>query len=365
MRRRAQNSIGRGRYGLLGLLPMLVALLLMAGLPSVHTAHADPSTGSMHVVVPAPSSDGKTVQGPVHTNVSVSAGQATAGATYSLGWATTTAGCATGFTAFTSAAPVTADDGGNFTATFVWPIAAGNPGALYFICASDTANPTTNVITADQVFQVLGSTAPQITLAQAPSATATATATGKTFYAGGPVQVRGKSFLPVGTTVDIFVTSSATFSPGDFQPDNALKTLDSSQIISDSQGQFTANVQLPNIFTGQLFLYAVSTDAVSNGPPNFPPSLVASRTIQISAPLPTPTAQPSPTPKSHGGDKTGNDSGQTTRIVAIAALGGLSLVLFIIGGILIASASLGSGKPPTANGGARSQPDGARSDPRW
>src|SRR6185437_4147662 len=123
MRRRAQNSIGRGRYGLLGLLPVLVALLLMAGLPSVHTAHADPSTGSMHVVVPTPSSDGKTVQGPVHTNVSVSASQTTAGATYSLGWATTTAGCATGFTAFTSVAPVTADDGGNFTATFVWPTA--------------------------------------------------------------------------------------------------------------------------------------------------------------------------------------------------------------------------------------------------
>ena len=161
MRRRAQNSIGRGRYGLLGLLPVLVALLLMAGLPSVRTAHADPSTGSMHVVVPTPSSDGKTVQGPVHTNVSVSASQATAGATYSLGWATTTAGCATGFTAFTSVAPVTADAGGGFSATFVWPTAAGNPGALYFICASDTANPTTNVITADQVFQVLGSAAPQ------------------------------------------------------------------------------------------------------------------------------------------------------------------------------------------------------------
>jgi hypothetical protein len=349
----------------LGLLPVLVALLLMAGLPSVRTAHADPSTGSMHVVVPTPSSDGKTVQGPVHTNVSVSASQATAGATYSLGWATTTAGCATGFTAFTSVAPVTADAGGGFSATFVWPTAAGNPGALYFICASDTANPTTNVITADQVFQVLGSAAPQITLAQAPSATATAT--GKTFYAGGPVQVRGKSFLPVGTMVDIFVTSSATFSPSDFQPDNALKTLDNSQIISDSQGQFTANVLLPDIITGQLFLYAVSTDAVPNGPPTFPPSLVASRTIQISAPLPTPTAQPSPTPtgKGNGGDNTANGSGQTTRIVAIAALGGLSLVLFIIGGILIASAALGSGKPPTANGGARSQPDGARSDPRW
>jgi hypothetical protein len=349
----------------LGLLPVLVALLLMAGLPSVRTAHADPSTGSMHVVVPTPSSDGKTVQGPVHTNVSVSASQATAGATYSLGWATTTAGCATGFTAFTAGTNlVVADAGGNFSATFVWPDAAGNPGALYFICASDTANPTTNVITADQVFQVLGSTAPQITLAQAPSATATATATGKTFYAGGPVQVRGKSFLPVGTTVDIFVTSSATFSPGDFQPGNALKTLDNSQIISDSQGQFTANVLLPDIFTGQLFLYAVSTDAVPNGPPTFPPSLVASRTIQISAPLPTPTAQPSPTPDKHTG-QTGGNSDQTMRIVAIAALGGLSLVLFIIGGILIASAALGSGKPPTANGGARSQPDGARSDPRW
>lgn len=365
MRRRARYLIGRGRYGLWRLLPVLVALLMMAGQAPARTAHADPSTGSMHVVLPAPSSDGKTVQGPAHTNVSVSASQATAGATYSLGWASSTATCATGFTAFTTGTTtVMADAGGSFTATFVWPTEASTPGTLYFICASDTANPTTNVITADQVFQALSSTPPQITITRAPLATPVATPTGKTFAANGPIQVKGKGFLPVGTSVDIFLTSSGTFSAGDFQPDNALKTQDGSQIISDSQGQFTAVVVLPDIIIGQLFLYAVSTDAISNGPPNFPPSLVASRTIQISAPLPTPTAQPSPTPKGGGGGHNTNSS-DTTRIVAIAALGGLSLILFIIGAILIASAALGSGKRPTTNNGLRSHPDTIRSDPQW
>ena len=359
MRRRAQRIIGRGWYGVWAL---LVFLLVAGSAGAMPTAHADSSTGSMHVVVPVPLADNKTVQGPVGANVSISASQATAGATFNLGWAKPSDGCASsGFTPFANGTTsVTADSSGTFSATFVWPSAAGNVGTLYQICASDTANPTTDVITADQVFQVLGSTVPQISLSQAPTVTPTRTGV---YDAGGPLQVKGKGFLPVGTQVSIFITSNSTFSPQDYQPDNALKTDDGSPITSDSQGQFTAVVKIPpTAITGKFFLHAVSTDASVNGSPQFPPSLIASRTIQIGPPVATPTVAPSPTPpKAVSPQKSDN----TPRIVGIVLLGLLSLVLFIIGGILVASVALGPRTPPTPNSGIRSQPGPIRSDPQW
>src|SRR5262249_58252151 len=134
-------------------------------------------------------SDGKTVAGPVGANVSISATQATAGATFTLGWAAQSDGCvnASAITNFSdSAATVTADSSGNFTATVVWPGDAGTPGAQFAICATDTGDPT-DVITAAQTFQVLGSSAPAISLSQAPSSTQSR----DSYPAGGPVQVEG------------------------------------------------------------------------------------------------------------------------------------------------------------------------------
>src|SRR5690349_460558 len=85
--RRIGDGMASSRFGLRSLTAALLMLLLVAGSVSLAgVALADPSPGSMHVVVPTPSNDGKTVQGPVGTNVSVSAGQATANATYTLGW---------------------------------------------------------------------------------------------------------------------------------------------------------------------------------------------------------------------------------------------------------------------------------------
>lgn len=357
MRRRAQLIIGKGWYGLWAL---MMVLLVMGAIHTSPAAHADPATGSMHVVVPVPSSDGKTVQGPVGANVSVSMSQATAGATFNLGWANVTDGCASGavnlFTDGTST--VMADSSGSFTATFLWPAAAGTPGTLYLICAVDSANPTTDVVTADQQFQVLGSNAPQVTLSQAPSSTHP----GKVYAAGGPVQVKGTGFFPQGTAVAIFVTPSANFAASDYQPDNALKTEDGSSILSDNQGQFTAIVVLPSAITGQLFLHAVSTDAVVNSQPPFPPSLVANSVIQIGPPLATPTVEPSPTPTKQGGTTKQHDD--TPRILAIAGLGLLSLILFIVGGILVISAAAGPRKPPTLDSGTRSQ-SAVRTGQQW
>ena len=357
MRRRAQLIIGRGWYGLWAL--MMMALIVGA----VHTspaAHAD-ATGSMHVVVPVPSSDGKTVQGTVGANVSVSMSQATAGATYNLSWANVTSGCASGaVTPFTNGTiTVMADSSGSFTATFIWPDAAGTPGTLYLICASDSANPTTGVVTADQQFQVLGSNSPRVTLSQAPSSTHP----GKVYAAGGPVQVQGRGFFPQGTAIAIFVTPSSNFAAGDYQPDNALQTKDGSSILSDNQGQFTAVVVLPSTITGQLFLHAVSTDAVVNSQPPFPPSLVATSVIQIGPPEATPTVEPSPTPTQKADTTPKPDD--TGRVLAIAGLGLLSLILFVVGGILVISAAAGSRKPPTMDSGTRSQSPVRTGQQQW
>lgn len=347
---------------------LLMALLIVGSVQTAGAAYADPadpSAGSMHVVVPAPLTDNKTVQGTVGTNVSISAGQATANATYNLGWASQATGCASPITPFTDTPSVTADDGGNFAATFAWPDAAGTPGALYVICASDSANPT-DVITADQVFQVLSSSSPMITLTQAPSSTTS----GKKFNAGGPVEVRGSGFYPQGTAIAFFVTSRSTFAPQDYQSDNALKTEDGSPVTSDGQGQFTAVVTLPNLIIGQLFMHAVSTDAILTGQNAFPPSLTATRAIQIIQAEATPTVQPSPTPKTQK-DVTppgAKNTDHTRRIVAIATLGVLSIILFIIGGILVASSVIGPRTPPKLDSGTRAQraqPTGVRSDQGW
>jgi hypothetical protein len=354
MRRRAQLIIGKGWYGLWAL---MMVLLVVGAVHTSPAAHAD-ATGSMHVVVPVPSSDGKTVQGPVGANVSVSMSQATAGATYNLGWANVTSGCASAFNPFTDGTTtVMADSSGGFTATFIWPDAAGTPGTLYLICASDSANPTTDVVTADQQFQVLGSNAPRVTLSQAPSSTHP----GKVYAAGGPVQVQGRGFFPQGTAIAIFVTPSSNFTASDYQPDSALATEDGSSILSDNQGQFTAIVVLPSAITGQLFLHAVSTDAVVNSQPPFPPSLVATSVIQIGPPEATPTVEPSPTPAT--GTDTTKQPDDTARVLAIAGLGFLSLILFIVGGILVISAA-GPRKPPTLDSGTRSQ-SAVRTGQQW
>lgn len=339
----------------------LLTLLLMVG--SVQTAGAAPadnSSGSMHIVVPTPQSDGKTAQGPVGTNVSISGGQATANATYNLGWVPQSDGCAGQVTPFTDTPSVTADDGGNFTATFAWPDAAGTPGAVYLICASDSANPA-DVITGDQVFQVLGASAPTVTLSQAPSSTHS----GESYIAGGPVQVQGNGFLPQGTAIAFFVTSRSTFGSQDYQPDNALKVANGSQVVSDSQGEFTAVVTLPSLITGQLFLHAVSTDAVTSGQTGFPPSLSATSDIQITTPQATPTVQPSPTPTPHKHTTTTPKPNHTGRVVAIALLGVLSIILFIIGGVLIASSAVGPRPPSKLDDETRAQPTPVRSDMGW
>jgi hypothetical protein len=213
------------------------------------------------------------------------------------------------------------------------------------------------VVTADQQFQVLGSNAPRVTLSQAPSSTHP----GKVYAAGGPVRVQGRGFFPQGTAIAIFVTPSSNFSASDYQPGSALATEDGSSILSDNQGQFTAIIVLPSAITGQLFLHAVSTDAVANSQPPFPPSLVATSVIQIGPPEATPTAVPSPTPTQHA--KTPGTTDDTGRILAIAGLGLLSLILFIVGGILVISAA-GPRKPPTMDSGTRSQ-SAVRTGQQW
>jgi hypothetical protein len=360
MRRRAQPISGSRWSGLLMLMLMMV-LLAMGSVSTARTAHAD-STGSMHVVVPAPSADNKTVAGPLRTNVSVSASQVTAGARYSLGWANPSDGCANGFQGFESGdTSVTADNSGTFVATVIWPGTASDTTTQYLICARDIANPTTNVITCDQQYQVLVAGRPHFALAPVSKTKATG------YSAGGAVRIDGVNFVPGNTPIDVFVTTSATFAAADFQPDLALKTQDGSPITSDAQGSFTATVLLPLSPTGQLFIYVVSADGVPNGPTPFPPSLVVNRAILIGEAQPTPSAQPSPTvavspnPKPHKSAFPDHPR----RILAIVLLGVLSLILFIVGGVLIASVALKPRTPPTMNSGERATPDAVHTGRPW
>ncbi len=360
MRRRTQRFSGSRWSGLLMLMVMM-ALLVMGSVSTARTARAD-SSGSMHVVVPAPSADNKTVAGPLHTNVSVSASQVTAGATYSLGWAKPSDGCANGFQGFDSGgASVTADNSGTFTATVIWPGAASDTTTQYLICARDTANPTTNVITCDQQYQVLVAGRPHFAMAPVSKTKGTG------YSAGGAVRIDGINFVPGNTSIDVFVTTSATFAAADFQPDLALKTQDGSPITSDAQGSFTAFVLLPLSPTGQLFLYVVSADGAPNGPTPFLPSLVVNHAILIGQAQPTPSAQPSPTAKVPVTQKTPKTTfpDHPRRIFAIALLGVLSLILFIVGGVLIASVALKPRTPPTMNSGERSMPDVVRTGREW
>jgi predicted lipid-binding transport protein (Tim44 family) len=78
-----------------------------------------------------------------------------------------------------------------------------------------------------------------------------------------------------------------------------------------------------------MFLHVVSSD----GTQDFPPALVATKQITIAqAPTPTPNPTPTITP-----NPANNQSGTNGSMPAIIGLGVLSVVLFIVGVILIAT----------------------------
>jgi hypothetical protein len=332
MRHRSGSNDGRG-LARIGRLVVLLALSLLAlaamTIASAPTARAA-DTLSLSILVPKPQSN--TAEGPVGTNVTISAQGAVAGHDYQLSYTLGKLSCsASGNLGGT----VTADSSGKFTTTFDWPDSASSVGAIYVICYTDKS-ALSLAQASDQNFKVDSASHPSITLAQAP--------TTRAFYAGGPVQISGKNYYSNNTQLLAFYTLNQHFAPGDLQPGNALKQPDDGTLFSaDANGAFTVTVTLPSI-TGNVYLHVVSND----GTGKYLPALIATQPIQITQqPTPTPTVgatvtptQPGVTPTTPGGS--GGAGGYTAGIIGVFGLGGLSILLFILGVYLLTSTGASS-----------------------
>jgi hypothetical protein len=312
------GTVSRALFGTV----VVLGALALAALGALRAPHALADAPQLQIVVPAPNSSG-VAQGPVGTNVSVTAQiPAAPGDSYQIGWAPQSGTCTENFNA-TSLAPIASDGSGNLSATFAWPNNANTIGALYYVCALDASNPGNGDFQSAQLFQVASSSKPSLTVSGKSS-------TGiKGIFAGGTLQINGNQFLPGGTKLYVFLNANQAFAASDLQPDHALPTTDGSDITSGDDGGFSATLKVPADANGSMFLHVVSSD----GTQDFPPALVATKQITV-AQAPTPTPNPTPTSTVTPANTQSNTNGSTP---AIIGLGVLSIVLFIVGVILIAT----------------------------
>ena len=309
------------RKALVGIVVLFGALLLV-GLGTLSAPHALADIPQLQIIVPAPSSGG-VAQGPVGANISITAQIANApGDSYQMGWSPQSGSCTANFTAI-SGSQVASDGSGNLSTTFTWPNDANTVGALYFVCAQDITNLSAGYFQSAQMFEVVASSKPSISVSGQSS-------TGqKGIFAGGTLQINGDQFFPSGTKLYVFLNGNQNFAATDLQPDQALPTTDGTDITSAADGGFTATVKVPDSATGQMFVHVVSSD----GTQGFPPALVATKQITIAL-VPTPTPNPIPSPTVAPINNQNDNSGS---VPAIIGLGALSIVLFIAGVILIAT----------------------------
>ncbi len=337
---------------LVNLTALMVALL--GGAPAAHAA-----SPSLHIMVPKPTSN--MASGPVGANVSIS-GVGDPSRTYKIGYAAALTpsppspsldACSQGFQDLQPAHSVTTQKDGSFSDTFVWPSSAGASGSSYYVCAQESPivvgslNPS---IQSSELFKVLASDAPSITINVASSstnATPVPTPTDGGYYAGSRIEITGTNFLPSGTALRAYVTVNPSFSASDahaYRP--LLQDNGSATFSSDNSGSFDKIVTLPQSPQGVgVYLHVVSTDNTST----FPPALDAKQQINLDKALPTPTPSPTPnttvtispsTTASHGSN--GQPPTRTpdpANVLAVIGLSGLSVILFVIGIILMTSAS--------------------------
>ncbi|MFI5273973.1 MAG: hypothetical protein ACHQ4H_13145 [Ktedonobacterales bacterium] len=327
---------GRGARVVVTLFAALVALVVLgavtSGSPRVAEAHALDS-GTLTIVIPQPDSSGL-AQGPVGTNLTISASGLTAGDSYQLGYASTDSGCGNGFAQFDGGA-VTATDG-TFSLTVHWPATAANVGATYNVCAQDTAQPSVAPVQATQTFRVLSANAPAISLVD-PVTSAPLPGPTYRIFSNAPLTISGQNFMPSGMTLVVYLSAKKVKVGGDFDSATNLGTTDSTPITTQDSGNVMATVQVPAATqAGTYYLYLVSNDRQGD----LLPSLLAFTTVRVAA-QPTPTASPSPTHTSKPSPTPGGSpSGGATsagRILGIISLALISLILFITGTILLAS----------------------------
>lgn len=312
---------------------------------------------SLSIIIPVPT--GSATSGPVGANLTITASGLSASDKYSLGYASSAGPtpCVTGYTDM-GLTPFTPNGDGTIQMTFAWPTAASNTASPYVLCLQDATSLGTPPVQSTTTFQVLDTQTPKIELKHVTQSVGPGTPTAApqpngAYSPGDIVQITGSHFPPGGLgsnpALSAYVTTSPIKSFGDLSQGQPL-ALSSGSLTPDSTKGFVARVTLPTTHadgtpfttTGQFYLYVVSSDA--NNQPTALPSLVAFRQLTIApAPTPTPTAtatstpsvvaSPSATPGSHNG------GGSSSNLGLIIGLGALSVVLFIVGVILLASAA--------------------------
>jgi hypothetical protein len=336
-----------GHALLMALLVLLTLAALCLALDVTPAAAHPAASPALHILLPRPASGNPALaEGPVGANVSVKGAGLASSHTYALGYARQGDGCIPNAVNSISGASATADGNGTFTTTFAWPTDASNIGATYYICATDQAAVVSLPLQSSELFKVDAASAPTFTIdpnpVTDPNATPVPTVSPTGFSGGTKVRLTGQNFLPGHTTLLVYVTLSQQFSPQDFQPGRALQTADGSPILSQSDGTFSAVVVLPIGFSSDVYVHVVSNDGTSN----LVPSLVATQQTHIGPAItptpggPTPTTQPQPsvttTPGNGGG---GGKTPDAANVLAVIGLSGLSIILFIVGIILMTSAS--------------------------
>ncbi|HEX6817046.1 MAG TPA: hypothetical protein VF120_01620 [Ktedonobacterales bacterium] len=350
-RRGGMGAANPGRRVLSLTATLLLSLLVaLAGAVTAAPVAAHPSAGgqSLTIVVPKPS-DG-VVSGPVGTNVSIK-GTGAPNSSYQLGYALKSDQCLSGFQQL-QASPVTTKSDGTFSATFAWPSSGTDNGSSYYVCAQNTGGlplPVAPTLQSNVTFKVLAQDAPNIALDVAassgtPNPSQTPPPSGS-YYAGSSVQITGANFLPGGTNLQAYVTTSQDFSASDTQTYQPLVLSNGGTTFSShSNGAFSVTATMPPSPRGAVFLHVVSTDAADS----FPPSLIATQAVTVLNPQPTPTP-PTPSPSTtttttasatpKGSTGTTGNTPDPGNVLAVIGLSGLSIILFIVGIILMTSAS--------------------------
>jgi hypothetical protein len=316
-------------------------LLVVASPGATPSALAD-SGPVLNILTPAPAN--AQAEGPVTTNITIQAQGATPGDGFHLGYAQKYTGCSAGFTDLSSP-PLTvqAQGDGTFLTTFGWPVDVNSVGTAFYICAIDTTTSGTT-IQSTQTFLVDSAQPPTIavTPGTGPSS-GTPTVAPSGFVPSGQINIEGQTFPPAGRTLLALLLKNKARAPTDYAAPVATVLTSTDQttttFVSGAQGNFTVTVVLPaRVAAGRYFIYVITSD----GTPSTLPSLVAFQQITILRPAPTPTATRSPTatPLPKGGTSgTGTQPFGTKRIAAILGLGGLSVLLFVLGVIFLASAA--------------------------
>jgi hypothetical protein len=337
---RRDTPVRRGKWRILPL--ALVGILAVFGLlPGAFlqapTAEAT-SSGTLTIVVPNPNTS-NVAEGPVGANVTISGSNLVASDTYLLGYATQAAGCSSGFTAFTGLS-VQTDTNGNFADTFAWPSSLSIVGTIYYICAQDASS---NQAQSSATFTVAAAQAPAISLqavAGAPPGPGTPSVPTNGYYPGSTVEIDGTNFLPNTVQLLVYLTSTPILSASDLQGATQLQPVNGQNITAAADGTVKVTVQIPySQGAGAFTLSLVSADSQANALP----SLLASASLNVATaptptatPLPSPTATPKTTVITPPPASTGPGAAKT---IALVGLGGLSLALFILGVVLLASAA--------------------------